>query len=91
MGALGGRLVGLAQISTSQPITFVADVDKGLRESISQSPEAYEWMVHGKPEHWANALFGGARLGDRCNKDTPFSRFSVDMPTCFSSIFLSAL
>ncbi|XP_019464759.1 PREDICTED: uncharacterized protein LOC109363046 [Lupinus angustifolius] len=25
------------------------------------SPEAYDWVIHSEPEHWANAFFGGAR------------------------------
>ncbi|KAL5700412.1 hypothetical protein ACHQM5_025856 [Ranunculus cassubicifolius] len=103
-------------VSTSRPITFVADFKKGLRESIADvfengyhgyclrhltenfkkvshevkrlliaefsvaaraprleafhrsmegiksiSPEAYNWVLEIRPEHWANAYFGGAR------------------------------
>ncbi|KAK9084444.1 hypothetical protein Scep_030915 [Stephania cephalantha] len=103
-------------VSTSRSITFVADINKGLRESIADvfdngyhgyclryltenfkkvshevkrlliaefyvaayaprlegfqrsmeglksiSPEAYNWVLEIKTEHWANAYFGGAR------------------------------
>ncbi|PHU08519.1 hypothetical protein BC332_20379 [Capsicum chinense] len=27
------------------------------------SPDAYDWVTRSEPEHWANALFGGARYG----------------------------
>lgn len=103
-------------VSTSRPITFVADIKKGLTESIADvfdngyhgyclryltenfkkvshevkrlliaefyvaayapraegfhrsmegiksiSPEAYNWILEIRPEHWANAYFGGER------------------------------
>ncbi|PIA37919.1 hypothetical protein AQUCO_02900047v1 [Aquilegia coerulea] len=106
-----------SSVSTSRSITFVADIKKGLRESIADvfenayhgyclrcitenfkkvshevkrlliaefydaayaprlegflrsmegiksiSPEAYNWILEIKPEHWANAYFGGARF-----------------------------
>ncbi|XP_004244618.1 uncharacterized protein [Solanum lycopersicum] len=27
------------------------------------SPDAYDWVTRSEPDHWANALFGGARYG----------------------------
>ncbi|KAF5201053.1 Mudr family transposase [Thalictrum thalictroides] len=115
-------------VSTSQSITFVADTEKGLKESIAEvfengyhsyclqylsenfkkdlqpqfshevkrllvadfyaaasalkfeefqkstesiksiSAEAFSWIVHSKPEFWANAFFAGARYNHMTSK-----------------------
>ena len=44
-----------------------ATVFDGFRKSVENirniSPEACEWILQSRPDHWANALFQGSRYG----------------------------
>ncbi|XP_049402862.1 uncharacterized protein LOC125866619 isoform X2 [Solanum stenotomum] len=39
----------------------VEDFERCVENIKAISPDAYSWVVQSDPEHWANALFGGAR------------------------------
>ncbi|KAK6790149.1 hypothetical protein RDI58_013949 [Solanum bulbocastanum] len=39
----------------------VEDFERCVENIKAISPDAYSWVVRSEPEHWANALFGGAR------------------------------
>ncbi|KAH0670160.1 hypothetical protein KY289_024653 [Solanum tuberosum] len=39
----------------------VEDFERCVENIKAISPDAYSWVVRSDPDHWANALFGGAR------------------------------
>ncbi|KAF5190464.1 Far1-related sequence like [Thalictrum thalictroides] len=46
----------------------VEDFQRSIESIKGISPEAFNWLMSTKPEHWANALFGGARYDHMTSK-----------------------